>query len=226
MKTYKFIMGPNLEMTFTLYYNQNLSVTYINDDGIITIYNDHYHKEKLLEMQFYDKIRYCTKASLPNCIVYTVGECPEKFNAVMKTVNDPFTGTNINCSDLCWFDIFKTINWLVETIHPNNRFIFKYTVDNISEKSISKVIIDPYSINDSENISEDPVYHPTHYETGKFECIDVMREALGDSVVKDFCIANSFKYIYRHKRKNGVEDIKKAKWYIDKYLELEENNND
>ena len=73
---------------------------------------------------------------------------------------------------------------------------------------------------------KDNVNHPSHYETGKFECFDVMREALGDNVVKDFCIANSFKYIYRHKRKNGVEDIKKAKWYIDKYLELEESNND
>ena len=243
MKTYKFIMGPRLEMTFMLYYNQNVSVTYPNDDSIITIYNDLDHKEKLLEMQFYDKISFCMKASYPNCIVYTVGECPEKFNAVMKTVSDHFTGININCSDLRWLDICKTIKWLVDTMHPNNRFIFEYTVDNISEKSISdeitklndyeyakfiygKVVRDQDSGNNSENVAKDPVNHPTHYETGKFECIDVMREVLGDSVVKDFCITNSFKYIYRNKRKNGVEDIKKAKWYIDKYLELEENKND
>lgn len=89
-----------------------------------------------------------------------------------------------------------------------------------------RVVRDPDSRNNSENVHEDPVNHPTHYETGKFECVDVMREALGDSAVKDFCIANSFKYIYRHRRKNGIEDIKKAKWYIDKYLELEENKND
>ncbi|MBO7079904.1 MAG: DUF3310 domain-containing protein [Bacilli bacterium] len=66
----------------------------------------------------------------------------------------------------------------------------------------------------------DVVNHPGHYETGKFECIEVMQEALGTDAVKDFCICNAFKYVYRHKRKNGLEDIKKAKWYIDKYLEL------
>jgi len=68
----------------------------------------------------------------------------------------------------------------------------------------------------------DIVNHPGHYETGKFECIEVMQEALGMDAVKDFCICNAFKYLYRHKRKNGLEDIKKAKWYIDKYLELSE----
>lgn len=68
----------------------------------------------------------------------------------------------------------------------------------------------------SNNIS-----HPKHYETGKFECIDVMCEALGVENVKGFCICNSFKYIYRHKRKNGAEDIKKAIWYLNKFLELE-----
>lgn len=66
----------------------------------------------------------------------------------------------------------------------------------------------------------DIVNHPGHYETGKFECIEVMQEVMGVEAVKDFCICNVFKYVYRHKNKNGLEDIKKAKWYIDKYLEM------
>lgn len=66
----------------------------------------------------------------------------------------------------------------------------------------------------------DMVNHPSHYEIGKFECIDVMIETQGVDAVMDFCICNALKYLYRHKRKNGVEDIKKARWYIDKYLEL------
>lgn len=72
------------------------------------------------------------------------------------------------------------------------------------------------------NTVEDVVNHPSHYETGKFECIDVMRETQSDAAVQDFCICNALKYIYRHRNKNGVEDIRKAKWYIDKYLEIEE----
>lgn len=69
---------------------------------------------------------------------------------------------------------------------------------------------------------KDNVNHPHHYETGKYECIDVMIETQGNEAVKDFCICNAFKYIYRHKNKNGVEDIKKAIWYLKKFIELEE----
>ena len=70
----------------------------------------------------------------------------------------------------------------------------------------------------------DNVNHPAHYNTGKYESIDVMVETQGVDAVKNFCICNAFKYIYRHRFKNGVEDIKKAIWYLNKYVELEESN--
>ena len=73
-------------------------------------------------------------------------------------------------------------------------------------------------------ISSDNVNHPAHYETGKFECIDVMLETQGVEAVKDFCVCNAFKYLYRHGRKNGAEDIKKAIWYLDKWVELDDNS--
>lgn len=73
-------------------------------------------------------------------------------------------------------------------------------------------------------MNNDNVNHPAHYATGKYESIDVMVETQGTDAVKNFCICNAFKYIYRHKMKNGVEDIKKAIWYLNKYVELEENN--
>lgn len=71
------------------------------------------------------------------------------------------------------------------------------------------------------NAPQDMVNHPPHYE-GNIECIDAMLDSQGAEAVKDFCICNAFKYIWRHRKKNKVEDIKKAKWYIDKYLELVE----
>jgi hypothetical protein len=70
----------------------------------------------------------------------------------------------------------------------------------------------------------DNVNHPSHYETGKFECIEVMQEVFGTEAVQNFCVCNAFKYLYRHRRKNGKEDIEKARWYINKYLELEEKD--
>ena len=72
------------------------------------------------------------------------------------------------------------------------------------------------------NVHLDNVNHPSHYETGKIECIDVMLETQGEESVKAFCICNAMKYLYRHKKKNGVEDVQKANWYLNKYLELEE----
>lgn len=74
-------------------------------------------------------------------------------------------------------------------------------------------------------MSVDNVNHPSHYETGKFECIDVMVETQGAETVKGFCIGNAFKYIYRHSNKNGLEDVKKARWYLNKYIELSEGQN-
>lgn len=68
----------------------------------------------------------------------------------------------------------------------------------------------------------DNVNHPAHYETGKFECIEVMLETQGVEAVLNFCQCNAFKYLYRAKRKNGLEDMKKAVWYLNKYIELKE----
>lgn len=72
------------------------------------------------------------------------------------------------------------------------------------------------------NKKEDKVNHPSHYTQGGIECIDAMEAALGKQVVMDFCLGNAFKYIFRCKNKNGLEDVKKANWYLNKLIELTE----
>lgn len=72
-----------------------------------------------------------------------------------------------------------------------------------------------------EERSEDAV-HPNHYKSGEFECIDVMKAQFGAEAVRHFCHLNAFKYLYRAEKKNGVEDLKKAKYYIEKEIELTE----
>ena len=73
---------------------------------------------------------------------------------------------------------------------------------------------------------DDPVTHPAHYCTGKYECIEVMTEVFGVEAVQAFCRLNAFKYLFRSDRKNGVEDIKKANWYLTRFLMLEELKNE
>ena len=71
----------------------------------------------------------------------------------------------------------------------------------------------------------DPVDHPSHYNQGGIECIDAMIAAYGIEAVKNFCKCNAFKYQWRFGDKNGEEDLKKAQWYQNKYVELCKNEN-
>ena len=72
----------------------------------------------------------------------------------------------------------------------------------------------------------DNVNHPAHYENYSIECIDAMVETQGRDAVMAFCICNAFKYLWRHRAKNGFEDIKKANWYLNKAVELEGKNDE
>lgn len=74
--------------------------------------------------------------------------------------------------------------------------------------------------------TNDAVQHPSHYTQGKVECIEALESATaGLSGIEAVCTANAIKYLWRWKRKNGIEDVKKAQWYINhliKHLEGEE----
>ena len=62
----------------------------------------------------------------------------------------------------------------------------------------------------------DNVNHPKHYTQGGVECIDALAAATINLQGLDaVCTANAIKYLWRWGQKNGVEDLKKARWYID-----------
>lgn len=68
--------------------------------------------------------------------------------------------------------------------------------------------------------TKDNVNHPSHYEKScSLECIDVMEAMFGSEYLIIFCLMNSFKYLWRHKNKNGKEDLNKANWYLNKATE-------
>jgi len=60
----------------------------------------------------------------------------------------------------------------------------------------------------------DPVNHPEHYTSGNIECLDAIRAARGDNY-KYYVQGNVLKYIWRFNHKNGLEDLKKARFYLD-----------
>lgn len=73
---------------------------------------------------------------------------------------------------------------------------------------------------------EDPmVVHPSHYQTKSgLEVIDMIAACTEElSGIEAVCTGNAIKYLARWKKKNGVQDLKKAKWYLEKLIEEVEN---
>nr|DAP21573.1 MAG TPA: nucelotide kinase [Caudoviricetes sp.] len=68
---------------------------------------------------------------------------------------------------------------------------------------------------------EDNVNHPKHYKLGNgLETIDIL-EAVTVNLqgIEAVCIGNVLKYICRYSKKNGLEDLKKAQWYLNHVIE-------
>jgi len=64
----------------------------------------------------------------------------------------------------------------------------------------------------------DMVNSPPHYNQAGIECIDAIRAATGDGY-QYYLQGNIIKYLWRYRYKNGIEDLNKAKWYLDKLIE-------
>lgn len=75
--------------------------------------------------------------------------------------------------------------------------------------------------------TKDIINNPNHYQINikgnNIEVIDIIDEVVKDYNPKQaFRVANILKYVLRANKKNGLEDFKKAKKYIEMLLEMEE----
>ena len=67
-------------------------------------------------------------------------------------------------------------------------------------------------------IKADPVNAPAHYTKGEVECIDAIRAAMTKEQFIGYCKGCSLKYQWRFEHKGGVEDLEKARWYLDRLI--------
>lgn len=68
-------------------------------------------------------------------------------------------------------------------------------------------------------MTKDNVNSPSHYTQAGIECIDAITAAVsGKSGIEAVCVANVIKYLWRYELKNGVEDVKKAQWYLNRLV--------
>ena len=65
------------------------------------------------------------------------------------------------------------------------------------------------------------VDHPSHYNTGKIECIDAIEASMSPEQFKGFLKGQVVKYIWRYEHKGApAEDLRKAEWYLERLEEL------
>lgn len=102
----------------------------------------------------------------------------------------------------------------------------KNTAETDSEEYNARPDMFEPATNPEPEAENDVINHPSHYTQGGIECIDAMESAFGATQLAVYCKIAAFKYIWRCEYKNGAEDVKKAIWYLNKFLELKGDADD
>ena len=89
-----------------------------------------------------------------------------------------------------------------------------------SMKNIQEIFTGQYGIKED----VDMVNHPPHYNKYGVECIEALRSACGEGF-EYYLQGNVMKYLWRYRYKNGIEDLKKANWYLELLMETVDNGN-
>ena len=69
----------------------------------------------------------------------------------------------------------------------------------------------------------DLVNHPPHYASGPIECIEAIEAQLTPEEYRGYLKGNCVKYQWRERQKGGVESLKKAQWYLNRLIALDES---
>jgi hypothetical protein len=72
-------------------------------------------------------------------------------------------------------------------------------------------------------LKPDLVNHPPHYADGGIECIEAIEAQLTSEEYRGYLKGNCAKYVWRERHKGGTESLKKARWYLDRLIEFDEN---
>lgn len=95
-------------------------------------------------------------------------------------------------------------------------------IDDLAHKLIDEIFDDVEKLRGAEPQTVDAINNPKHYiieGLEPYQSIDVVKSVLGKTGFKFFCIGNALKYLIRAEKKNGLEDYRKAKKYIEWIIE-------
>lgn len=98
------------------------------------------------------------------------------------------------------------------------------TIKENEDRDYSICLPTPNNITSWEKTPSDPVHHPSHYQSKSgLETIQVI-EAFTENCVGMEAVytGNILKYVCRWKKKNGLEDLKKAQWHLNHLIDYVE----
>lgn len=72
-------------------------------------------------------------------------------------------------------------------------------------------------------LQPDLVNHPPHYTDGSIECIDAIEAQLTPEEYRGYLKGNIAKYAWRERHKGGTESLRKARFYLNRLIEFDEN---
>lgn len=91
-------------------------------------------------------------------------------------------------------------------------------LDKIREEEELKKIVGPPNQTFAVREQKDNVNSPDHYTKGGIECIAAIEAALTPEEFRGYLKGNVLKYNWRCNHKNGIEDLLKAQWYLNKLI--------
>ena len=90
-----------------------------------------------------------------------------------------------------------------------------------SDKFWDDYTFEPISESDQEPEVKDNVNNPSHYGQGNIEAIDYIEDMLTEEEYVGYLRGNIAKYMHRWRYKNGLEDLEKAQWYLNRLIETQ-----
>jgi hypothetical protein len=95
---------------------------------------------------------------------------------------------------------------------------YKDIRDALNAEVVSDEVVD---------VINDVVNSPPHYKTGGIEAIEGIEASMGPEAYAGYLKGNIMKYMWRYERKGKpIEDLKKARWYLDRLIGLRERKED
>tara|TARA_R100001086_G_scaffold134971_1_gene70218 strand:+ start:666 stop:878 length:213 start_codon:yes stop_codon:yes gene_type:complete len=65
--------------------------------------------------------------------------------------------------------------------------------------------------------------NPDHYKDSEIECIDAIESSMSQEAFKGYLKGSIIKYVWRYEKKNGLEDLNKARWFLAKLIHQNKN---